>query len=105
MVSIALCCKVSQGSGSSLTCLVLGWPESFIGVSHMIEGLTNPVSTPPRGNENVPSFHVVVPSIPGFGFSDMVAEEGNNIASTAELFDALMKSLGYPRYIATGSGW
>lgn len=71
----------------------------------MMEGLTNPLSTPTTGSENLPSFHVVVPSIPGFGFSDMVAEEGNNIASTAELFDALMKSLGYPRYIATGSGW
>lgn len=82
-----------------------GFPESFIGISHMMEGLTNPLSTPTTGSENVPSFHVVVPSIPGFGFSDMVAEEGNNIASTAELFDALMKSLGYPRYIATGSGW
>ncbi|EMF11683.1 alpha/beta-hydrolase [Sphaerulina musiva SO2202] len=82
-----------------------GFPESFIGISHMMEGLTNPLSTPTTGSENLPSFHVVVPSIPGFGFSDMVAEEGNNIASTAELFDALMKSLGYPRYIATGSGW
>lgn len=84
---------------------VHGWPESFIGVSHMIDALTDPVSTPPRGDDNVPSFNVVVPSIPGFGFSDVVAEEGNNISSTAELFDALMKSLGYHRYIATGSGW
>lgn len=82
-----------------------GWPESFIAVSHIIDALSNPVSTPPRGDENVPTFHVVVPSIPGCGFSDQVSEEGNNIATTAEAFDALMKSLGYPRYIAHGSGW
>lgn len=59
----------------------------------MIDALCDPVATPPRGDENVPSFHVVVPSLPGFGFSDQVAEEGNNIATTAEAFDALMKSL------------
>ncbi|EME43535.1 hypothetical protein DOTSEDRAFT_72793 [Dothistroma septosporum NZE10] len=85
--------------------VVHGWPESFITVSNMIDGLCNPVATPPRGDENVPSFHVVVPSIPGFGFSDQVSEEGNNIATTAEAFDALMKSIGYTRYIAHGSGW
>ena len=44
-------------------------------------------------------------SIPGFGFSDQVSEEGNSIATTAEAFDALMKSLGYARYIVHGSGW
>ncbi|CAK1366316.1 putative epoxide hydrolase [Cercospora beticola] len=82
-----------------------GLPESFIGIYHMIDSLTDPVKTPPRGNENTPSFHVIAPSIPGFGFSDVVAEEGNNVSSTAELFDALMKSLGYSTYIATGSGW
>ena len=38
-----------------------GWPESFITVSRMIDGLCNPVATPPRGDENVPSFNVVVP--------------------------------------------
>ncbi|KAF7189863.1 putative epoxide hydrolase [Pseudocercospora fuligena] len=84
---------------------VHGWPESFIAVSNMIDALCNPVSTPPRGDDNVPAFHVVVPSIPGFGFSDQVSEEGNNISTTAELFDNLMKSLGYSRYITTGSGW
>ncbi|KAI5356594.1 putative epoxide hydrolase, alpha/Beta hydrolase [Septoria linicola] len=84
---------------------VHGFPESFIGVAQMIDGLTDPQTSPPEGSNHVPAFHVVVPSIPGFGFSDMVAEEGNNMASTAELFDALMKSLGYSKYIATGSGW
>lgn len=93
-------------SPTAIPLLVIhGWPESFITVSHMIDGLCNPVATPPRGDENVPSFNVVVPSIPGFGFSDQVSEEGNNIATTAEAFDALMKSLGYARFIAHGSGW
>ncbi|KAM3417627.1 putative epoxide hydrolase [Cercospora zeina] len=82
-----------------------GLPESFIGIHHMIDSLTDPIKTPPRGSDNTPSFHVIAPSIPGSGFSDVVTEAENNVASTAELFDALMKSLGYTTYIATGSGW
>ncbi|KXT17550.1 hypothetical protein AC579_6188 [Pseudocercospora musae] len=49
--------------------------------------------------------YLVVPSIPGFGFSDQVSEEGNNMSTTAELFDNLIKCLGYSRYITTCSGW
>jgi pimeloyl-ACP methyl ester carboxylesterase len=79
---------------------VHGWLESFIAVSSMVDALCK------AGDDvNEPSFHVVAPSIPGFGFSDQVAEEGNNIATTTEVFDTLMKTLGYTRYIAHGSGW
>ena len=84
---------------------VHGWPESFITVSKTIDALCNPVTTPPRGDENVQTFHVVAPSIPGFGFSDPVPEAGNNIYATAEVFDALMQGLGYRRYMLHGSGW
>lgn len=84
---------------------VHGFPESFITVAKMIDALCNPIATPPRGDENVPAFHVVVPSIPGFGFSDPVAEDGNAIPTTAAIFDSLMKSLGYRQYIVHGSGW
>lgn len=71
----------------------------------MIDALCSPVATPPRGDENVPAFHVVAPSIPGCGFSDAVAEEGNSFPTTAAMFDTLMKILGYNHYIAHGSGW
>lgn len=82
-----------------------GFPDSFISVAPMIEALCDPISTPPRGHENVHAFHVVAPSIPGFGFSDPTAEEGNAMPTTAATFDALMKMLGYNQYIAHGCGW
>lgn len=84
---------------------VHGFPESFITIAPMIDALCNPIATPPRGTEDVQAFHVVVPSIPGFGFSDPVQEEGNAMPTTAALFDGLMKTLGYELYIAHGSGW
>ncbi|EMC93954.1 hypothetical protein BAUCODRAFT_58055, partial [Baudoinia panamericana UAMH 10762] len=83
---------------------VHGLPESFIAIAPMIEALCDPISTPPRGTENAQAFHVVAPSIPGFGFSDAVLEDGNVMTATAAIFDALMKMLGYHRYIAHGSG-
>lgn len=51
------------------------------------------------------AFHVVAPSIPGMGFSDPVSEQSNNIQATCDIFDALMKGLGYNQYIIHGSGW
>lgn len=64
--------KRSNAPNATPLLFVHGWPESFIGVSHMIDSLCNPIATPPRGDENAQAFHVVAPSIPGFGFSDMV---------------------------------
>lgn len=55
--------------------------------------------------ENLTAFHVVAPSIPGMGFSDPVSEQNNNIQATCDIFDALMKCLGYTQYIIHGSGW
>ena len=62
---------------------VHGFPESFISVAPMIEALCDPIATPPRGDEDVQAFHVVVPSIPGFGFSDALPEEGTLIVPSA----------------------
>ncbi|KAF2769198.1 alpha/beta-hydrolase [Teratosphaeria nubilosa] len=84
---------------------VHGFPEGFITIGSVIEMLCAPVNTPPGGDESVPAFHVVCPSIPGFGFSDPLPEEGNAIPTTAAIFDALMKSLGYGQYMVHGSGW
>lgn len=82
-----------------------GWPGSFIEVGRMIDSLCDPIATPPRGDDNVQAFHVVCPSIPGFAFSESVAEEENNASGTAERFDMLMKKLGYSRYVVHGSEW
>ena len=82
-----------------------GWPESFIAVSKIINALCTPEIAPEHGREGSPAFHVVAPSIPGFAFSDPVPEVGNNMHATAEIFDALMKGLGYHQYLLHGTGW
>ncbi|QIX01501.1 hypothetical protein AMS68_007018 [Peltaster fructicola] len=84
---------------------VHGWPDSFLSVSKVIDALCDPIMTPPHGDENAMSFHVVAPSSPGFGFSEALPEEGNNLQMTADMLDGLMKALGYKTYMVHGSGW
>ncbi|ORX93519.1 Alpha/Beta hydrolase protein [Clohesyomyces aquaticus] len=83
------------------------WPSSFIEISKIVSALTNPLSMPSLGVGSQQAFHVVAPSIPGFGFSD----EGNvagaeeemdcgksfGIWETAECFWRVMRVLGYQR--------
>lgn len=65
----------------------------------MVELLTNP---PPSS----PAFHVVIPSLPGFGFSSAPPRTGWTMADNARLFDKLMTGvLGYPSYMAAGGDW
>ncbi|KAK3698656.1 hypothetical protein LTR37_016885 [Vermiconidia calcicola] len=97
--------KRSQSPAAIPLLFVHGWPESFIAVSKVIDALSNPIATPPRGDENVQSFHVVAPSIPGFGFSDPVAETANNMQATADIFNEMMADLGYHQYICHGTEW
>lgn len=82
-----------------------GWPPSFTEVVRIIESLTNPIATPPRGSQDALGFHVVAPCIPGFGFSDACTDDSFGLGATAEAFDALMKRLGYPEYVAYGGDW
>ena len=82
-----------------------GWPPSFTEVIKIIDPLSNPILTPPRGSQNALGFHIVAPSIPGFGFSDASPSETFGIRKTAEIFDALMKRLGYQEYVAYGGDW
>ncbi|WP_333821492.1 epoxide hydrolase family protein [Ohtaekwangia sp.] len=76
--------------------LIHGWPGSFADFINVIEPLTNP------GNENDMSFHVVIPSIPGFGFSTPVKEKGWNMFRIAAAFSTLMEQLGYARFAVQG---
>jgi len=71
--------------------------------------LTHPLFAPlthPQGPTSTQPFHLVVPSIPGLGFSDAFQCENGLLEKTAEVFDTLMRRLGYEFYIAaaTGSG-
>jgi epoxide hydrolase len=69
--------------------LTHGWPNSFVEFADLIGPLT-------------PAFHVVVPSIPGFGFSTPPRETGWNAARVARIWAELMRRLGYDRYGAQG---
>ncbi|CAE6450255.1 unnamed protein product [Rhizoctonia solani] len=76
-----------------------GWPGSFYEFHNVITPLSNP------GNDSNVPFHVIVPSIPGFGFSSP-APIGWNINKTADLFNTLVTDvLGYKSYTAAGGDW
>ena len=76
-----------------------GYPSSVVEFLDVIGSLTDPVS---HGGEAADAFHVVAPSIPGFGFSTPVREVGWEMARSARAFAELMRRLGYERYGAQG---
>jgi pimeloyl-ACP methyl ester carboxylesterase len=79
-----------------------GWPGSFFEFEQVIQRLADPAAfgEPPRQ-----AFHVVVPSLPGYGFSEAPNEPGWNIHRIAAAWAELMDRLGYSRFIALGSDW
>jgi pimeloyl-ACP methyl ester carboxylesterase len=79
-----------------------GWPGSVIEFGKVIEPLTDPVAF---GGDAADAFHVVCPSIPGFGFSGKPARTGWGCERIADAWDQLMARLGYPRYGAQGGDW
>src|ERR687895_28562 len=76
-----------------------GYPSSVVEFLDIIGPLTAPVS---HGGDATDAFHVVAPSIPGFGFSTPVREPGWEMARTARAYAELMRRLGYGRYGAQG---
>src|SRR5258708_25488862 len=82
--------------------LTHGWPGSVFEFLDVIRPLTDPTAY--GGSEN-DAFHVVVPALPGFGFSDKPLEKGWNVARIANAWAALMKRLGYERWVAQGGDW
>lgn len=76
-----------------------GWPGSISEFLKIIEPLTQPESF---GGDSRDAFHVICPSIPGYGFSRAPRQPGFQPRACAELFMKLMDQLGYPRYFAQG---
>lgn len=76
-----------------------GWPGTFVEFLDLIGPLTDPAS---HGFDNSIAFDLVIPSLPGFGFSSPLASPGWDSARTAKAWDTLMKGLGYARYGAHG---
>jgi len=79
-----------------------GWPGSIIEQLKIIDPLTNPTA---HGASAVDAFHVVIPSMPGYGFSGKPASTGWGPERMGRAWDELMKRLGYARYVAQGGDW
>jgi Epoxide hydrolase N terminus len=79
-----------------------GWPGSIIEQMKIIDPLTNPTAHGASASE---AFHLVVPSLPGYGFSGKPTAPGWNPVSIARAWATLMQRLGYTRYVAQGGDW
>jgi pimeloyl-ACP methyl ester carboxylesterase len=82
--------------------LTHGWPGSVVEFLDVIGPLTDPVA---HGGDARDAFHVVCPSLPGYGFSDKPSGPGWGVERIADAWIALMAQLGYDRYGAQGSDW
>ena len=79
-----------------------GWPGSIIEQLKIIDPLVNPTA---HGGSAADAFHVVIPSMPGYGFSGKPASTGWGPERMGRAWDELMKRLGYTRYVAQGGDW
>jgi pimeloyl-ACP methyl ester carboxylesterase len=79
-----------------------GWPGSVIEQLKIIEPLTNPTA---HGGSAADAFHVVIPSMPGFGYSGKPTSTGWGPERIARAWATLMKRLGYMEYVAQGGDW
>jgi pimeloyl-ACP methyl ester carboxylesterase len=79
-----------------------GWPGSIIEQMKIIEPLTNPTG---HGGNEADAFHLVIPSLPGYGFSGKPTKPKWNPPSIAKAWATLMQRLGYTRYVAQGGDW
>jgi pimeloyl-ACP methyl ester carboxylesterase len=79
-----------------------GWPGSIIEQLKIIEPLTNPTAYGASADD---AFHLVIPSLPGYGFSAKPTTTGWDPGRTARAWVELMKRLGYTRFVAQGGDW
>ena len=82
--------------------LTHGWPGSIIEFRKVIEPLIDPVA---HGGAPADAFHLVCPSLPGFGFSDKPTRPGWDVKKIARVWNDLMVRLGYESYFAQGGDW
>jgi epoxide hydrolase len=82
--------------------LTHGWPGSIVEFQKVLGPLTDP---PAHGGDARDAFHVVCPSLPGYGFSDKPTAAGWNVDRIGRAHAALMARIGYGRYVAQGGDW
>jgi pimeloyl-ACP methyl ester carboxylesterase len=79
-----------------------GWPGSVVEFLKVLRPLTDPTA---HGGKAEDAFHVVAPSLPGYGFSDHPTQRGWGLPQIAKTWAKLMKRLGYASYVAQGGDW
>ncbi|MFE3173059.1 epoxide hydrolase family protein [Amycolatopsis sp. NPDC059090] len=82
--------------------LTHGWPGSILEFENVVGPLSDPVA---HGGSARDAFHLVIPALPGFGFSERPREQGWDPGRTARAWAQLMTVLGYPRFGAHGGDW
>lgn len=90
--------RAREGEGVPLV-LTHGWPSAFVEMLPLVPFLTDPGAHGIAG----PAFDLVIPSLPGYGFSERPARTGVTMRDTARLWHRLMRGLGYERYGAYGT--
>jgi len=92
----------SPESGATPLLMTHGWPGSVLEFRDVIGPLTDPVA---HGGQASDAFHLVIPSLPGFGFSGQPAATGWNVNRIADAWIVLMDRLGYAQWAAQGGDW
>jgi pimeloyl-ACP methyl ester carboxylesterase len=92
----------SKHPGALPIIITHGWPGSVVEFLQVIAPLVDPTA---HGGKPDDAFHVVIPSLPGFGFSDKPTAPGWRLPRIAEAWGVLMQRLGYNRYVAQGGDW
>jgi pimeloyl-ACP methyl ester carboxylesterase len=92
----------SPHEGALPLVLTHGWPGSVVEFLDVIGPLTDPTA---HGGDATDAFHVVCPSLPGYGFSDRPERNGWNVERIVAAWAELMRRLGYDRYGAQGGDW
>lgn len=94
--------KAPKGQTPKPLILSHGWPWSFWDYKKIIGPLSDPAA---HGGDAADAFDVIVPSLPGYGFSTPLRKTGVNFWQTSGLWVKLMEKLGYPRFAAHGADW
>jgi pimeloyl-ACP methyl ester carboxylesterase len=92
----------SPEAGATPLVLTHGWPGSVVEFLEVIGPLTDPVA---HGGDAADAFHVVAPSLPGYGFSEKPSRPGWDVHRIARAWSELMTGLGYAHYGAQGGDW
>lgn len=92
----------SPHSAATPLLMTHGWPGSVLEFMDVIDPLTDPTRS---GGSPTDAFHLVIPSLPGFGFSESPDAPGVGVEKIAAMWDQLMLQMGYSHYLAQGGDW